>query len=810
MTSSKGFEPGFLIGGTYKVIRYLGSGGIGQVYEVTSQGKPFAVKVLISNVVPPYISTEKIKKILIDEIPDVPSIIKPITIDEESNSRFLVEEFITGISLNEVISQFAKNNQFMNPADASCVVIRLLESLNNWPPFTVHGNIKPSNVFIPGWNAIDTLPKTVPALLTDSGFSRLLSFSKFASIQLGQGNPYYYMAPEYISHGGKVDPKADLFSIGALYYELLTNKGPRKGFRPASEIVPELPKSIDDLINRALDKNPDKRFHDAEDMIHTVLELFPDIPLLSEVEARQAVQPEEVVTVFEDKIEPGFPSFDESTRPAEVVEETIAFEEAEISPEEQPTEKYEPAQWPPLEPTEEVPFMEPGAVAEVVPEAHFETPAIEEPLPQVPAPEEIKPPSVKPKTKTTPPVRKIEKKAKPPKAAKPKPTVPVVTTAPAKPSRTGLWLGVGLAVIVVVLIAYFAISNRTQPPAPISQTISVVSHTPVPTPPPVELTPTETAQIEPATAPEKGNLQDLLDKAKQAMSTKTYVKPKSMAAFTFISAIKKIDPNHPYIQTAIDKMSVDYIKWTKNFIKTESWNDAEQTVKEGLLVDPENKELKSLLAQIEEGKMKAAAIPAPTPEPPAETAAAESPKPCPDGMVYIPPGTFRLGSDPDDPMKKENEANNTPVFVQAFCIDRYEFPNKAGAMPKTGIAWAEAKVSCESQGKRLCSEKEWEKACKGTTSRRFPYGNEYNDSKCATQTASGANRAVSSSGSFGGCRSPYGVYDMSGNAMEWIASASYVKGGAGNSPDWAGRCATKLPASNSSYIGFRCCRNSQE
>src|SRR5262249_5154199 len=56
-----------------------------------------------------------------------------------------------------------------------------------------------------------------------------------------------------------------------------------------------------------------------------------------------------------------------------------------------------------------------------------------------------------------------------------------------------------------------------------------------------------------------------------------------------------------------------------------------------------------------------------------------------------------------------------PVKTQRkhFCIDRYEWPNKAGAMPVYMASWYEAKASCEATGKRLCGDTEWTLACEG-------------------------------------------------------------------------------------------------
>ncbi|MCL4478120.1 MAG: bifunctional serine/threonine-protein kinase/formylglycine-generating enzyme family protein [Deltaproteobacteria bacterium] len=196
-----------------------------------------------------------------------------------------------------------------------------------------------------------------------------------------------------------------------------------------------------------------------------------------------------------------------------------------------------------------------------------------------------------------------------------------------------------------------------------------------------------------------------------------------------------------------------------------------------------------------------------------------APKPqCPDNMVYIPAGSFIMGSSPSDPMRDFSEKPNVKTYIDSFCIDKYEYPDKKGVIPVVDINFYTAKQICSEENKNLCTEAEWEKACKGSGNLKYPYGNKWDDSKCNTQTSDGTNRSIAPSGSFIGCASGYGVYDMSGNVMEWTdnvfssADTRYkvVKGGSYTRPDWGTRCASRynmLPNSTSPEVGFRCCSN---
>ncbi len=187
---------------------------------------------------------------------------------------------------------------------------------------------------------------------------------------------------------------------------------------------------------------------------------------------------------------------------------------------------------------------------------------------------------------------------------------------------------------------------------------------------------------------------------------------------------------------------------------------------------------------------------------------------CPKGMVYIPAGSFGIGSAINDPMRNFAEKTLHKVSTKAYCIDRYEYGGH-GHRPLTSVSWYRANTLCERQGKHLCSEAQWEKACKGPRDDRFPYGNVFRPNACNTEDAQGNDRHVEPGGSFPKCRSGYGVLDMSGNVSEWTASKFQAnltdrtqKGGAANRPDWDTRCASRgnrSPNAKSPFLGFRCC-----
>jgi hypothetical protein len=172
---------------------------------------------------------------------------------------------------------------------------------------------------------------------------------------------------------------------------------------------------------------------------------------------------------------------------------------------------------------------------------------------------------------------------------------------------------------------------------------------------------------------------------------------------------------------------------------------------------------------------------------------------------------------------------------ERYCIDRFEWPNRAGAMPTYMASWQEAKASCESAGKRLCDDTEWTLACEGPQRQPYPYGDGYTrdpqacnidrpyiwphaaklfDAKSRDEELERLDQREAS-GSRPACVSPFGVHDMVGNVDEWVVNASqfgkpFVSGLKGGY--WGPvrtRCRPMTTAHDETFryyqIGFRCC-----
>ncbi len=223
-------------------------------------------------------------------------------------------------------------------------------------------------------------------------------------------------------------------------------------------------------------------------------------------------------------------------------------------------------------------------------------------------------------------------------------------------------------------------------------------------------------------------------------------------------------------------------------------------------------------------------IPAQTAVPPVST---EPPRVIPPaGMAYVPGGNFLMGSDDGDTISKPPHF----VSVEPFFMDTTEvtnsqyaeflratgqveprswpegvYPEAEANFPVTGITWYEAAEYAAWKGKRLPTEAEWEFAARGTDGRAYPWGDEWDGSHANAGKNAVGLRPVGQGGV-----SPYGIYDMSGNAWEWTASEwgrgteglVALRGGSGDSGELIARCAhgePEKPGAKRPDLGLRCC-----
>lgn len=159
----------------------------------------------------------------------------------------------------------------------------------------------------------------------------------------------------------------------------------------------------------------------------------------------------------------------------------------------------------------------------------------------------------------------------------------------------------------------------------------------------------------------------------------------------------------------------------------------------------------------------------------------------PTGMVYIPAGEFLMGSSE----RWSDESPEHVWYLDDYFIDKYEvtnsvyrkfvqatgrrppdhwpggrFPEDLAYHPVVYVSWYDAQAYCQWAEKRLPLEQEWEKAGRGTDGRTYPWGNEFDESK--SNNAQKESKGTEPVGSYESGKSPYGLYDMSGNVWEWV------------------------------------------
>ena len=171
-----------------------------------------------------------------------------------------------------------------------------------------------------------------------------------------------------------------------------------------------------------------------------------------------------------------------------------------------------------------------------------------------------------------------------------------------------------------------------------------------------------------------------------------------------------------------------------------------------------------------------------------------------------------------------------PTKAMNYCIDRYEYPNRKGEFPLIFINWPESEATCKAVSKRLCTEDEWTFACEGEDAMPYPYGYDRDKDACITDKAwrqfdakaYGNKKTLVieldrlwqgvASGSQPNCKSPFGVYDMTGNIDEWTKASvpgrrSILKGGYWGPVRTRCRPSTRAHGEEHTFYqqGLRCC-----
>ena len=269
-------QPGNIIEGKYRIVRLLGQGGMGAVYEGENERihRRVAIKVLHSSVsgkedvvqrfereaqAAGRIGSEHIVEVL--DLGNLPT-----------GERFMVMEFLDGESLGDRI----KKRKRMAPQELAPLIHGLLEGLAAaHDAGIVHRDLKPDNVYL-----INNKNQRDFVKVLDFGVSKFsaldtdMSMTKTGAVM---GTPYY-MSPEQ-ARGGKIDARSDLYSVGVVMYQAITGRLPYQAqtfnelvFKialespdPAELVVPNLDPAFAQLIAKAMIRDVNIRFQSARE-----------------------------------------------------------------------------------------------------------------------------------------------------------------------------------------------------------------------------------------------------------------------------------------------------------------------------------------------------------------------------------------------------------------------------------------------------------------------------------------------------------------------------------------------------------------
>ncbi|HEX8320698.1 protein kinase domain-containing protein [Longimicrobium sp.] len=421
MQGFEGLLAGHQLAGRYQIEKVIGRGGFAAVYSATDErlGRTVAVKVMTLTPSKPALQ-EEVRKRFHREAKAIARLHHPnvVTVfdfgtDPVLGLDFLVMELLRGEDLS---TRLARPDPI--PLDFALRILRdaTLGVNEGHKAGLIHRDVKPGNVFlVPG-----DQPDFVRVCVLDFGIARLVGDEATQLTHSGGiAMSPAYASPEQIRGERDVTPASDVFSLGAIGYELLARERPFAGNRllqpvgpdepiPLWERDPALPRPVAEVIHRALAAEPEDRYPDAGAMAEALAQA------LSEPETRGVVVP-----------------------PAPVVEPDTSSTLASPPPEEAPAVAW----------VSDVP---------PAPEPTVAAPAAEAPPPQPTAPLAIPVPQ---------PTRKLE--------PKPRPAAPSVARAPAKPGARRFAPLAALLLVLLIGGAVWAFGRRSgDEPAPAPPTAS--------------------------------------------------------------------------------------------------------------------------------------------------------------------------------------------------------------------------------------------------------------------------------------------------------------------------------------------------
>jgi serine/threonine protein kinase len=281
----------------FEISRVIGRGGMGIVLEGfdTHLQRTVAIKVLN----PEYSKNEVARQRFCREGRAAAAIshehvvaMHQVAREDEGEVAFLVMQYIEGDTLENLL----KDRKVLPPAEAARIAMQVAAGLAAaHEREMVHRDIKPANILIEH--------STNRVKLTDFGLARATDDVRLTRTGIVTGTPLY-MSPEQAT-GETADERSDLFSLGAVLYEMLTGKSPFEAPSivgvmkrimdetpsPPAKLNPEVPASLSELTMALLDKNPQRRPESAALVAHTLAEIAANERTISPLQVPSIAMP---------------------------------------------------------------------------------------------------------------------------------------------------------------------------------------------------------------------------------------------------------------------------------------------------------------------------------------------------------------------------------------------------------------------------------------------------------------------------------------------------------------------------------------
>ena len=261
-------DVGVIVSDRYEIVGRVGSGGMADVYKAKDHklNRFVAIKVLKAEFGS---DTTFISKFQREAQAAAglahPNIVNVFDVGEDNGINYIVMELVEGITLKEYISK--KGRLTIKETTSIAIQVAMgLEAAHNKK--IVHRDIKPQNIII----STDGKVK-----VTDFGIARAASSNTISTNAMGS---VHYSSPEQV-RGGYSDYKSDIYSLGITMYEMVTGTVPFDGdttvsiaikhlqeeMIPPSELNPQLPHSLEEIIMKCTQKSPDRRYNSLAELI---------------------------------------------------------------------------------------------------------------------------------------------------------------------------------------------------------------------------------------------------------------------------------------------------------------------------------------------------------------------------------------------------------------------------------------------------------------------------------------------------------------------------------------------------------------